>query len=118
MGKPITFQQIGQDVDYPLNAAYVSNGLVFSSGSVGSKEDGTFSESVEDQTTQAILNLQKVLKAAGSDLNRVVKTLVFINHAAVAAQMNKVYAQVSDTQSNDIILINFNHYLVLPTKAS
>ena len=48
---------------------------------------------VAEQTERVLRNLQAVLRAAGSDLSRVVKTTVFLADMADFAQMNEVYAK-------------------------
>jgi 2-iminobutanoate/2-iminopropanoate deaminase len=47
---------------------------------------------VESQTKQALENLQAVLEAAGSCLDHVVKTTVFVTDLGEFARMNAVYA--------------------------
>lgn len=46
---------------------------------------------ITEQTTQVLENLRAVLLAAGSDLSRVVKTLVFLQDLGDFAAMNAVY---------------------------
>jgi 2-iminobutanoate/2-iminopropanoate deaminase len=48
---------------------------------------------IEEQTHRALQNLQAVLAAADLDLNRVVKTTVFLKSMDDFAAMNAVYAQ-------------------------
>ncbi|WP_422662701.1 Rid family detoxifying hydrolase [Reyranella sp.] len=48
---------------------------------------------VAEQTKQVLENLRAVLKAAGSDLDRVVKTTVFIKNMNDFAAMNEVYGR-------------------------
>jgi len=48
---------------------------------------------ITQQTEQVLLNLQAVLKAAGSSLKRVVKTTVFLQDIGDFAAMNAVYSQ-------------------------
>ncbi|WP_339486750.1 RidA family protein [Pseudomonas sp. EL_65y_Pfl2_R95] len=55
-----------------------SNGLLFVSGQVGSKEDGSPEENLEDQVRLAFTNLNAVLKAAGCSFDDVVDVTVFI----------------------------------------
>lgn len=50
---------------------------------------------IEEQTKQVFLNLTEVLKAAGSSLDKVVKTTVFLKDMNDFAAMNAVYATVS-----------------------
>jgi 2-iminobutanoate/2-iminopropanoate deaminase len=47
---------------------------------------------VEAQTTRAIENLKAVLEAAGTSLNNVVKTTVFLKNMADFAAMNAIYS--------------------------
>ena len=47
---------------------------------------------IEDQASQAFANLRAVLQTAGSDLDRVVKTTVFLVDLADFAGLNEVYA--------------------------
>ena len=49
--------------------------------------------SIREQTIQVLANLRAVLQAAGSDLDRVVKTTVFLVDLADFDALNEVYAQ-------------------------
>ena len=49
---------------------------------------------VEEQTRQVLANLTNVLKAAGTSMNKVVKTTVFLKTMDDFAKMNAVYAEV------------------------
>lgn len=51
------------------------------------------SESIEDQTRQALQNLQNILEAGESDLDHVVKTIVFLKDMNDFVRMNSVYAE-------------------------
>ena len=75
-----------------LSPAYKSNGHVFTSGCVGNRADGTYGETVEEQTELAITNLKAVLKASGSSLDRVLKVLLFVRNPEDAPKVNAVYA--------------------------
>ena len=48
---------------------------------------------IKIQTRRAMANLKAVLEAAGSSLDRVVKTTVFLKNIADFAAMNEVYAE-------------------------
>ncbi len=50
--------------------------------------------SIEEQTEQAIVNLEQILKAAGSDLNHVLKTTVYVSDIALWDRVNTVYARL------------------------
>jgi 2-iminobutanoate/2-iminopropanoate deaminase len=78
----------------PYSQAIVASGMVYCSGQIALEPaSGQFAgDSVEAQTHQVIRNLQAVLKAAGSDLGKIVKTTVFLADMADFQAMNGVYA--------------------------
>ena len=51
------------------------------------------SDTIEEQTRQAIANLKLILQKAGLDLDRVVKTNVFLADMSLFVKMNAVYAE-------------------------
>jgi enamine deaminase RidA (YjgF/YER057c/UK114 family) len=55
-----------------------SNGFLFVSGQVGSREDGSPEADLEQQVRRAFANLNAILEAAGSSFRDVVDTTVFI----------------------------------------
>ena len=50
-------------------------------------------ETIEEQTRRVLENLKVVLEAAGSGMDKVVKTTVFITNMAEFGRMNAVYAE-------------------------
>jgi 2-iminobutanoate/2-iminopropanoate deaminase len=76
--------------------AIVFNGLVYVSGQVsidpetGEKRAGT----IEEQTELTLRNVGAILRAAGSDLNRVLKMTVYITDMSLWGAVNTVYSQV------------------------
>jgi 2-iminobutanoate/2-iminopropanoate deaminase len=79
----------------PYNQAIRIGDLVFVAGQLGvSLETGELAgASVADQTEQAMRNMGAILEAAGSGLDRLVKTTVFLIDLADFAAMNEVYAR-------------------------
>ncbi|KNE56276.1 hypothetical protein AMAG_02103 [Allomyces macrogynus ATCC 38327] len=79
----------------PYSQAVVANGFVFCSGQIplDPKTMEVVPGGVEEQTRQVLTNLQAVLEAAGSDLEHVVKTLVFLKDMNSFAAMNQVYEE-------------------------
>lgn len=79
----------------PYSAAIQTEQLVFCSGQTGI--DPTTNElvaaDVESQTRQVLTNLKNVLEAAGSGLELVVKTTVFLRDMADFPKMNAIYAE-------------------------
>ena len=77
----------------PYSQAVVSGGLVFVSGMLGIDASGTLGDGIAMQTENAIANLAGVLAAAGSGLDKVVKTTCFLAHIADFAAFNEVYGK-------------------------
>ena len=61
-------------------------------------QTGAFPVGVEAQTRQSLQNLRHILQAAGSDLDRVVKTTVFLSDMNDFALMNGIYQEAFGTQ--------------------
>ena len=79
----------------PYSQAVKTNGMVFCSGQIPiDVTTGEFvSNDVAEQTEQVLKNLSAVLEAAGTSLNNVVKTTVFLADMNDFAAMNEVYAK-------------------------
>jgi 2-iminobutanoate/2-iminopropanoate deaminase len=79
----------------PYSQAIKVNGMVFCSGQIPiDPATGQFvSDDVAEQTEQVFKNLEAVLNAAGTGLDRVVKTTVFLADMNDFAAMNDVYAR-------------------------
>ena len=66
--------------------------LLFTSGQIPLRADGTLNDGdITVQTTQVLANLTAVIEAAGANLNKVVKTTVFLKSLDDFVAMNKVY---------------------------
>jgi 2-iminobutanoate/2-iminopropanoate deaminase len=78
----------------PYSQAIVANGMVFTAGQVplvpGTK--ALVEGGIQEQTRQVFANLQAVLEAAGTSLDKAVKTTVFLKDMNDFAAMNEVYA--------------------------
>lgn len=79
----------------PYSQAIVTGDLVFCAGQVAldPKTGDIVSGDIREQTARALDNLAAVLEAAGSRLDRVTKTTVFLTDLAEFAAMNEIYAQ-------------------------
>ncbi len=78
----------------PYSQATVSGGVVYTSGQIPMLPDGSLLEGdVAAQARQVLDNLKAVLTAAGSGLERVLKTTVFLKDMEDFAAMNAVYAE-------------------------
>ena len=79
----------------PYNQAIKANGFVFVAGQVSLKPDhgDIVGDTVQEQTEQVLTNLRAILEAAGSGLDKLVKTTVFLQNLDDFPGMNEVYKQ-------------------------
>jgi 2-iminobutanoate/2-iminopropanoate deaminase len=79
----------------PYSQATGAAGLVFVSGQLALKPDHgeIVGETIGEQTEQVFVNLRAILEEAGSGLDRLVKTTVFLTDLGDFAGMNEVYAR-------------------------
>jgi 2-iminobutanoate/2-iminopropanoate deaminase len=79
----------------PYSVAIRTGNLVFTSGQIGldPATQSLVPGGVEAETRQVLTNLKHVLAGAGSGLERVVKTTVFLKDMADFPVMNTVYAE-------------------------
>jgi 2-iminobutanoate/2-iminopropanoate deaminase len=76
----------------PYSQAMVVGDLLFTSGQIPLRADGTLNDGdIAVQTTQVLANLKAVIEAAGASLNKVVKTTVFLKNLDDFVEMNKIY---------------------------
>ena len=77
----------------PYSQAIKVGNLLFASGQIPlDPATGAFPEGIEAQTNQALTNVKNILEAAGTSLDKVVKTTVFLSDMNNFAAMNGVYA--------------------------
>ena len=73
--------------------AVVSGGFVFVSGQLPFPPGGSeLPETFEGEVRQSILNIQNILAAAGSSLDKVVKVGIFLTDMADFSRANEVYS--------------------------
>jgi 2-iminobutanoate/2-iminopropanoate deaminase len=79
----------------PYSQAIRASGLVFVSGQLALRPDHAeiVGDGITEQTEQVFANLGAILEAAGSGLERLVKTTVFLTDLGDFAAMNEVYAR-------------------------
>ncbi len=77
----------------PYNQAIVAGGFVFVAGQLGLRPgDASIDGDIGRQTEQALANLAAILEAAGSSMDQLVKTSVFLTSLDDFQGMNEVYA--------------------------
>lgn len=78
----------------PYSQAIEVNGMVFTSGQIPvNPATGEIAATVEEQAEQALKNVAAVLTAAGTGMENVIKTTVFIKEMNDFAKINEVYAK-------------------------
>jgi len=82
----------------PYSQAISAGGLVFISGQLGLVPGETTLEgkNIEAQTRQVLENIKAILEEAGSGLDHLLKTTVFLADLADFAAMNNVYSEYVD----------------------
>ena len=80
----------------PYAQAIACGDMIYTSGQIGlDLATGALAgDTVEAQTRQAIANLKAVLEAAGSGLDKVIKTTCFLQSMGDFAAFNAVYAEL------------------------
>jgi 2-iminobutanoate/2-iminopropanoate deaminase len=84
----------------PYSQAIKANGFVFVSGQIplDPRTQQLVEGDVARQTERVLENLKGIVEAAGSTLDRVVKTTVFLRDMADFAAMNEVYGRYFSSQ--------------------
>jgi len=79
----------------PYSQAIRANGFVFVSGQLALRPDHAeiVGDGIAEQTEQVFANLAAILEEAGSGLDRLVKTTVYLTDLGDFAGMNEVYAR-------------------------
>jgi len=78
----------------PYSPAVKAGSFVFCAGQVGrNPATGEIGTTIEEQTHQALVNLQSILEAAGASLDDAVKTTVFMADMSEFSRMNCEYAK-------------------------
>lgn len=84
----------------PYSQAVQTNGFVFCSGQIALKPggDGLVGDNAAEQVEQVMANLKAVLEAAGSGLDKVVKTTIYLVDLNDFSSVNEVYGQYFPSQ--------------------
>ena len=100
MGKIVVSTNKAPGAIGPYSQGIKANGCIFGSGQLPlDPGTGAFVEGgIENQTKQSLTNVKSILEAAGSGLDKVVKTTVFLKNIADFAAMNSVYSEFFTTE--------------------
>jgi 2-iminobutanoate/2-iminopropanoate deaminase len=81
----------------PYSQEIIANGMVFASGQIPiDPASGNIPDNIEAQAAQSLRNLKAVLEQAGTSLEQVVKTTIFLMNMEDFATINKIFQQFSD----------------------
>jgi 2-iminobutanoate/2-iminopropanoate deaminase len=80
----------------PYSQAIICNNMVYCSGQIpiDPKTNQITATNIRDQTRQVLENLKAVLAEAGTDLNHVCKTTVYLKNMNDFNEMNQVYEEI------------------------
>ncbi len=85
----------------PYSQGIKANGFVFTSGQLPiDMATGAFPDGIAAQTRQSLLNVKAILEQAGTSIDKVVKSTVFLSDMNNFAEMNKVYAEIFGTEKH------------------
>lgn len=77
----------------PYSQAIISGNTVFASGQIPvNPSNGEIPDGVEAQANQAFTNVKNLLEAAGTSIDKVIKTTVFIQNMDDFGKINEIYA--------------------------
>lgn len=79
----------------PYSQAIRAGNLIFASGQLGlDPQTGKLQDGVEAQARQALANVNALLTASGTSVDKVVKVTLFLANMADFAKVNAIYAEV------------------------
>ena len=77
----------------PYAQGNIVGNLLFASGQIPlDPETGIIPDGIEAQATQSLKNVKAIVEAAGSSMDKVIKTTVFLKDMNDFAAMNAIYA--------------------------
>ncbi|HIU75398.1 MAG TPA: RidA family protein [Candidatus Pelethocola excrementipullorum] len=81
----------------PYVQAVKSNGILFVSGQLGfDMATGEIPDDVKEQAKNSLKNMDAIIKAAGSDKSKVIKTTIFLTDMGDFAKVNEIYGAFFD----------------------
>ncbi len=92
MGKRVVNTDQAPAAIGPYSQAIQIGKLIFTSGQLPLNVAGQMADDIQEQTRQSLTNIKSILETAGSGMEKVIKTTVFLSDMNNFAQMNEVYA--------------------------
>ena len=78
----------------PYSPAVITNGLIFCAGQIGVTPEDILTNGIENQTRQALNNIQSILQECGANLQNIVKITVFLKDLEDFSTINNIYAEI------------------------
>ena len=95
MSTTVVFSPNAPDPIGPYSQAIFAGDTLFVSGQIAMKKatGNIVTGNIEDETTQVMINLSEVLKAAGLSFKNVVKCTIFLSDMGYFPKVNEIYGQ-------------------------
>lgn len=94
MKKEVVVSKKAPEAIGPYSVGVIAGNLIFTAGQLGiDRATGEFVKGgIQEQTRMALMNVKSILEEAGTSLENVIKTTVFLKDMDEFALMNEVYA--------------------------
>ena len=95
MAKKVIYSDQAPEPIGPYSQAIQAGNLLFVSGQIAIQRSGgsLITNDIEEETKQVMVNLAEILKAAGTDFSKVVKSTIFLKDMGNFPKVNQIYGQ-------------------------
>jgi 2-iminobutanoate/2-iminopropanoate deaminase len=99
MAKTVVYSDQAPEPIGPYSQAIQTGNMLFVSGQIAIQRStgNIVKDSIEKETTQVMVNVEEILKAAGMDFSNVVKTSIFLKDMNNFPKVNEVYGKYFQT---------------------
>jgi 2-iminobutanoate/2-iminopropanoate deaminase len=99
MSKSVVYSDQAPEPIGPYSQAILAGNMLFISGQIAIERSSgnIISSDIESETRQVMINLEKILKAAGYDFSNVVKSSIFLKDMNNFPKVNAIYGEYFKT---------------------
>jgi 2-iminobutanoate/2-iminopropanoate deaminase len=99
MAKTVVYSEEAPEPIGPYSQAIQAGNMLFISGQIAIQRStgNIVKDSIEQETAQVMINIEKILKAAGMDFGSVVKSSIFLKDMNNFPRVNEVYGKYFQT---------------------
>jgi 2-iminobutanoate/2-iminopropanoate deaminase len=99
MAKTVVYSEEAPEPIGPYSQAIQAGNMLFISGQIAIQRStgNIVKDSIEQETAQVMINIEKILKAAGMDFGNVVKSSIFLKDMNNFPRVNEVYGKYFQT---------------------